>query len=66
MHEFWTILIANVTYTRLQNYTILVVGEHGIQPFKVVVVVLLLLLLSFNVFAPHEYTFFIILHKWFV
>ena len=38
MHEFWTILIANMTYTRLQNYTNIMVDEHGIQTFIVVVV----------------------------
>ena len=43
---------ANLMYTRLQNYTNMVVGEHGIQTFKVLVVVLLLLLLSFDVFVP--------------
>ena len=42
-------LTANMTYTRLQNYTIMMVGEHGIQNSKLVVVVLLLLLLSFDV-----------------
>lgn len=42
-----------MTYTRSQNNTkIAIVGEHGIQTFKVVVVVLLLLLLSFDVFVP--------------
>ena len=39
-------------YTRLQNYTNMMVGEHGIQTFEVVIVVLLLLLLSYDVFVP--------------
>ena len=44
MSEFWTIPTTNVLYTRSQNCTNMVVGEHGIQTFKVVLVVLLLLL----------------------
>ena len=47
MHEFWTILATNVTYTRSQNYTNMMVGKHGIQTFKVMVVVLLFFLLLF-------------------
>jgi hypothetical protein len=39
MHEFWTILIANMTYIRSQNHTSIMVGEHGLQIFVVVVVV---------------------------
>jgi hypothetical protein len=39
MHEFWAILATNMMYIRLQNYNIMVVGEHGIQAFEVVVVV---------------------------
>ena len=57
MHEFWTILIVNMTYVRLQNYTNVMVGKHGIQTFNVVIVVLLLLLLlhvlSPQVHIPH-------------
>ena len=42
----------NMTYSRLQYHTnITMVGEHGIQTFKVVVVVLLLFLLLFDVFV---------------
>jgi hypothetical protein len=52
MHDFWTIPTANMTYTRLQNYTNMVVGKHGIQIFEVVVGVLLLFLLSLDVFVP--------------
>ena len=48
MHEFWIIPIVNMTYTRSQNYTNMVVGEHGIQTFELVVVVLL----SFDIFVP--------------
>jgi len=36
MHEFWTIPIANMMYTRLQNYTNLVVGKYGIQTIVIV------------------------------
>ena len=44
----------NMMYTRLQNYTNMVVGEHGIQTFRLVinVLLLLLLLLMFDVFVP--------------
>jgi hypothetical protein len=52
MYESWTILTANMTYTRSQNYTNIVIGEHRVQDFEVVVVVLLFLLLSFDVFIP--------------
>ena len=37
-------------YTRQLNYTNIVIGEHGIQTFEVVL--LLLLMLSFDVFVP--------------
>ena len=47
---------SNRQYIISQNYTIMVVGKHGIQTFKVVVVMLLLLLLSHDVFRPHKYT----------
>ena len=43
MHEFGTISIANLTYTRSQNYAKMVVGKNRTQTFKVVVVVLLVL-----------------------
>jgi hypothetical protein len=36
MDEFWTIPTADVTYTRSQNYTNVMVGEHEIQTFEVV------------------------------
>ena len=65
MHEVWTIL-TNLTYTRSQNYTNMVVGEHGIQTSKVVVVVLLLLLLSFGVFVLISAHPLLFLDKWFV
>ena len=52
MHEFRTILTANMMYIKLQNYTNMVVGEHGIQTFKLWLLLLLLLLLSFDVFVP--------------
>ena len=51
-HDYWTIPTANMMYTRSQNYTMMVVGKHGIHTFKVMVVVLLLLLLLLDVFVP--------------
>ena len=53
MHELWTIPTTNMTCTRSQNYTNMVVGKHGIQTIEDVVVVLLLLFLwlSFVVFV---------------
>jgi hypothetical protein len=51
MHEFGITPTANVTNTRSQNYTNMVVGEHGIQTFEVVTV-MLLLSSSFDVFVP--------------
>ena len=45
----------------------MVVGEHGIQTFEVVVVVLsLLLLLSFDVFVPTSAHPLLFVDKWFV
>ena len=41
-------------YTKLQNYTNMVVGKHGIQTMEVVLVVLLLLLLSNFFGGPHK------------
>ena len=29
MHDFWTIPTADMMYTNSQNYTNMVVGEHG-------------------------------------
>ena len=34
MHELWTISTANMTRTRLQDYTNLVVGKHRIQHMR--------------------------------
>ena len=51
-------------YTRLQNYTSIVVGKHGIQILEVMVVELLLLLLSFDVFVPTSAHPLFILDKW--
>ena len=50
MHEFRTIPIINIMYIRSHKYTNMMVGEHGLQTFKVVVVVLLFLMLLFDVF----------------
>ena len=41
-----------MTYTRLQSYTNMAVGEHEIETIKVVVVVLSSLLLLCDVFVP--------------
>ena len=40
-----------MTYTKPQNYTNMMVGEHGIQTLKIMIVMLLLLLLFFDVFV---------------
>ena len=53
MHEFWTISTIIVAYTRSKNYTNMVVFEHEIQTFEIMVVVLLFLLLLFDIFVPH-------------
>ena len=66
MEEFWIIPTVDVTYIRLQNYTNLVVGKHGIQTFKVVVVVLLYLLLTSDIFVPTNTHPLLFLDKWFV
>ena len=49
MHDLWTLLPDDITRISWQNYTNMVIGEHGIQTFKVVVILLLLLVLSFDV-----------------
>ena len=54
-----------MTHTRLQNYTNMVVGEHEIETFEVVVVVLLLLL-SFDVFVLTSAHPLFFMDKWFV
>ena len=42
----------NMTYTKSQNYTNMVVGKHGIQTMGVVLVVLLFMLLLIDVLVP--------------
>ena len=64
MHVFWTIPTSNMTYTRVQTYTNMVVGEFGIQIFEVVVVVLLLLILSYDLFVPTSAHPLLFLDKW--
>ena len=44
----------------------MVVGQHGMQTFEIVVIVLLLLLLSFDVFVPASAHHLLFLDKWFV
>ena len=56
MYKIWTIPIINMMHSTSQNYTNMVVGEHGIRTFKVAVVMLLLLLLSLMFFCPHKCT----------
>ena len=53
-------------YTKLQNYTNMVVGEYGMQTFEIMVVVLLLWLLLFDVFVPTSAHLLLFLDKWFV
>ena len=50
----------------LQNYTNVVVGEHGIQISKVMIVVLFLLLFSFDVFIPTSASSLLFMAKWLV
>jgi hypothetical protein len=64
MHEIWTNSTVNMTYTRSQNYTNMMVGEHEIQSFEVVVVVLLFLLLLFDVLVPTSAHPLLYLDKW--
>ena len=53
-------------YSKLQNYTNMVVGEHGIQTFEVMIIVLLLLLLSFDdVFVPTSAHPLLFMDNWF-
>ena len=52
MHEFWIISTVNMTYTRSQNYTNMMVGEHGMQTFEIMVVVIFLMFLSPQVHIP--------------
>ena len=63
MHDYWTISIANTTYTKSQHYKKMVVNKHEIQTFEVAIVMLLLLLLSFDVFVPTN-THFLIFFIW--
>jgi hypothetical protein len=41
MHEILTTPTTNMTYIGSQNYTNMVVGEHGIQTFEPIIVMLL-------------------------
>lgn len=59
--QFFTVAMM---YTRLQNYTNIVIVKLGIQAFEVVVVVLFLLLL-FNVFVPRS-AHPLIIERWLV
>ena len=61
IHEFGAIPTAKMTYTRLQYYTNKVVGEHGLQMFKIVVVVL-----SFDICVPISAHPLLFLDKWFL
>jgi hypothetical protein len=55
MHEFGTKFpTANMTYTRSQTYTNMVVSGHGTQAFEVVVVKVEVVV--FDVFVPHKCT----------
>jgi hypothetical protein len=58
MHELWTTPTTNMTYTRSQNYTNVMVGEHEIHH--------LLLLLSFHVFVPTSAHALLFVDKWIV
>ena len=56
MHEFWIILVTNVTCIRPQNYTNVLVGEARIQTFKVVVVAFVVVVRCFvpQLHIPHD------------
>ena len=55
-----------MTYTKSQNFTNTVVGELGIQTFKVVVIIFIFLLLSFDTISPtHAHPLFFV-DKWFL
>jgi hypothetical protein len=65
MHDdFWTIPTANMTYTRSETYTNMVVGKHRIENIKSCG--LLLLLVFFDFFVPTRAHFLLFLDKWFV
>jgi len=49
--NFEKIPTTNITYTTLQNYTNVMVDEHGIQTLKVMVVVFVVILLLFEFFV---------------
>ena len=57
MHELQTIQIVNMTYTRSQSYTNMMVDEHiRLQMFKVVVVVFFFFLCCRLIFCSHKCT----------
>ena len=67
MHEFWTISTINVTCTRFQNHTNMVIDKHGMQTSELVVVVLLLLLVSsFDIFVSTSAHPLLFLDEWFI
>ena len=56
-----------MAYIKLPNYTKMVVGEHAIQTFEVMIVVLMLcLLLSFDVFVSTSTHPLLFRDKWLV
>lgn len=63
MHGFQMISTVNMMYTRSKNYTNMLIDEHGVQTFEVVVGVLLVLLSLIDVFVPTKCTSLIILRQ---
>ena len=61
MHEFRTIPTVNVTYIRSQNYTSMVVGEHGIRTFEVCGCCVVAFVITVWCFRPHKCASLIIL-----
>ena len=59
MHESWTLPTANMTYTRSQNYTNMVVGKHGIPTFSCARYVVAFVVVVWY-FCPRKCTFLII------
>ena len=66
MHEFWIISYANMMYTRWQNYTNTLVGEHGIHNIRTCGCCVVVLDVIVSCFCAHKCTPLIILDMWFV
>ena len=54
MDVFWTIITANITYNRAQNYIIVIVDEPEIQTFKIMVVAFIVVIQCFVLTTAHS------------